>query len=167
MLFKSHLRSILNIAPQSGNETEPNAVPIHSGKTIFGNESPYTNTPSRQGKYDASFDDTHASRLEAENTAIHEARGRIETEARAHVTAEARARVEANARLADTEKGMREISIEFIASDDAINSMDPDTPDTPSQSGIPNNPTESDTIKLPSETHGNTQNSACNLAEPG
>jgi len=80
MLFKSHLRSILNISPQSENEAESNVVPLYTGKTASDDTLLTTNDTPAQEEYDAPADDSNASRLEAENLAIREAKSRIETE---------------------------------------------------------------------------------------
>ncbi|MCE7917474.1 MAG: hypothetical protein DYH16_08060, partial [Nitrosomonas sp. PRO5] len=100
MLFKSHLRSILNINSQTENEDESNVVPLYTGKTTTSGTLPPNGNLPEQDDYGSLDEENLATRLEAENMAIQEAKSRIETEARARVTAEARARVEASARLA-------------------------------------------------------------------
>src|SRR5690606_10172345 len=99
-LFKSRLRSILNISPLPESKAESNVVAIRTGETLSDDTFPATPDAPEEGDYDLSPDNSNPSRLQAEDTAIREARNRIETEARARVTAEARARVEASARLA-------------------------------------------------------------------
>lgn len=70
MLFKSHLRSILNISPQSENEAKLNVVPLHTDKITSDSQSTYTNDTSNQEEDGPSSGSDNTSHLEADRKSV-------------------------------------------------------------------------------------------------